>query len=378
MSAFIKQVDPHADYLESQVEIDQAVLKTLQSGWYILGEQVQAFETELADDLQVAHTIGCGNGTDALVLCLRALGIGPGDTVLTVSHTAVATVAAIEMVGAQALLIDIAPGRFNMDPAKLRDTILAHRDTQKLAAVIAVHLYGHPAPLEEISSTCAEFGLSLIEDCAQAQGALYHGRQVGTHGDMASFSFYPTKNLGALGDGGAVATHDDALATRVREIAQYGWRQKFISEVAGLNSRLDEVQAAILRVKLEKLHANNRRRQAVAASYTEALSGLGDLDLPVTKDNCTHVFHQYVLCLSERDALADYLKAQGIGTGLHYPQPVHTQPAYQGRVAAGSGGLENTEHISSRILSLPMYPQLDHQAVEKICQAVINWYRAGS
>jgi dTDP-4-amino-4,6-dideoxygalactose transaminase len=375
MTADIKQVDPLADYLEARDEIDGAVATALASGWYVLGQQVRDFEAEMAGDLGVAHVVGAGNGTDALVLCLRALGIGPGDSVLTVSHTAVATVAAIELVGAEAVLVDIEAGGFNLDPEALRQTILALGGKRRLKAVVAVHLYGCPLNLEAVTGLCQEFELALIEDCAQAQGARYRGQQVGSFGDMAAFSFYPTKNLGALGDGGAVACNDDGLALAAREIAQYGWRERFISEQAGLNSRLDELQAAILRVKLQRLHANNQRRRDIASQYTAALAGLEGLQTPAVPEACEHVYHQYVLVLDEKDALAAHLKAAGIGTGVHYPQPVHVQPAYLGRVALGAGGLPNTEALRGRILSLPMYPQLSAAEVARICEAVQDWHR---
>ena len=263
----IPQANPGAGYRALKPEIDAAVARALNSGWYILGAEGRAFEAEFAAWLGTHHAVGCANGTDALCLALRALGVGPGSAVATVSHTAVATVAAIEMVGATPVLIDIDPLHYTIDPVELAE-VLAHPPAglPPIRAVIAVHLYGQAADLDALLPLCARYGVALIEDCAQAHGATWHGQRLGTIGAIGTFSLYPTKNLGALGDGGVVVTNNPAHAADMAALRQYGWRQHYISDLAGVNSRLDEIQAAILRVKLPQLDAGNARRQAIAAA----------------------------------------------------------------------------------------------------------------
>ena len=331
----VPQANPGAGYRALQAEIDAAVARVLESGWYILGQEVRAFEAEFAAWLGATTAVGCGNGTDALALALRALGIGPGMSVVTVSHTAVATVAAIEMVGATPVLIDIEPDYYTMDPAELAE-VLDHPPpaSPPIRAVIPVHLYGQPAAMEPIIAACRRHGVAVIEDCAQAHGAAIAGRKVGTFAEAATFSFYPTKNLGALGDGGMVATPDAKLGADIAALRQYGWYSHYISDAVGVNSRLDELQAAILRVKLRHLDAQNARRQTIAAAYDAALSGTS-LAAPARRHGVSHVYHLYVLRTPERAALQSRLREAGIGTGIHYPSPVHLQPAYSGRVALG-------------------------------------------
>lgn len=364
---------PHANYLAHREGIDAAIRRVLDSGWYILGREVAEFEREFAEFLGAAHAIGVANGTDAIELALRALGIGAGDTVLTVSHTAVATVAAIERTGAEPLLVDIAPDTFTLDPARLEAAILASAK-RRLKAVVVVHLYGHPADLPAILAIAKAHGLRVIEDCAQAHGAMLDGRHAGTWGDLAAFSFYPTKNLSALGDGGAVVTSDPALAARVAELRQYGWRERYISAVPGVNSRLDELQAAILRVKLRALAAENARRRELARLYSTGLAAT-PLRLPRVRENAEHVFHQYVVRTDRRDALLQHLQACGIPAGIHYPQPVHLQPAYAGRTALGSGGLPETERACREILSLPIHPQLSDEAVARVVEEIARFHQ---
>jgi len=312
--------------------------------------------------------VGCGNGTDAIALALRGLGIGPGCTVVTVSHTAVATVAAIEMTGAIPLLIDIDPVHYTMDP----DALQAALDNPPpgmppVRAVIPVHLYGQPADLDRIVPLCRRHGIALIEDCAQAHGARLHGQRVGTFGDAATFSFYPTKNLGALGDGGAVALADPAVATRVAALRQYGWYKHYISDEVGVNSRLDEVQAAILRVKLCHLDRQNARRRTIAAAYTAAAPA--GFAVPAQRDGAEHVFHLYVLRSARRDAVQADLRGLGVATGIHYPVPVHLQPAYQGRIRL-LDGCRQTEAAAREVLSLPLYPELTDEQVQAVCGAL--------
>jgi dTDP-4-amino-4,6-dideoxygalactose transaminase len=360
----IPQTDPRAGYLAQRAAIDAAIARVLEGGLYILGREVEIFEAAFAAFVGTAYAIGVGSGTDAIELALRACGIGNGDLVFTVSHTAVATVAAIERAGATAVLIDVEPGTYTMAPHEL-SRALRKPPPGRPAAVLPVHLYGQPADLSAISEITRGHGLRLIEDCAQSHGAQWHGKQTGSIGDIACFSFYPTKNLGALGDGGMVVTSDPALATASREIREYGWRERYISARVGINSRLDPLQAAILGVKLAALPFDNARRQAIAARYDAGLSGLS-LALPVRRPGATHVFHQYVIRLDKRDHLRDGLRAAGIGTGIHYPAPVHCQPAYSGRLTAGPSGLGVTERAAPQILSLPMYPQLSDEAVERV------------
>ena len=360
----IPQTDPRAGYLAQRAAIDAAIARVLEGGLYVLGREVEIFEAAFAAFVETAYAIGVGSGTDAIELALRACGIGRGDLVFTVSHTAVATVAAIERAGATAVLIDVEPGTYTMAPHEL-SRALRKPPPGRPAAVLPVHLYGQPADLSAISEITRGHGLRLIEDCAQSHGAQWHGKQTGSIGDIACFSFYPTKNLGALGDGGMVVTSDPALATASREIREYGWRERYISARVGINSRLDPLQAAILGVKLAALPFDNARRQAIAARYDAGLSGL-PLALPVRRPQVTHVFHQYVIRLDKRDRLREWLRANGIGTGIHYPAPVHCQPAYSGRLTAGPSGLGVTERAAPQILSLPMYPQLSDEAVERV------------
>jgi dTDP-4-amino-4,6-dideoxygalactose transaminase len=369
----IPQTDPRAGYLEQQAEIDAAISRVLASGWYILGGEVEAFETAFASWLGVAHAVGVGSGTDAIELALRACGIGAGDLVFTVSHTAVATVAAIERAGAVPVLVDVEPGRFAMDPAAL-EAALRRPPLGRPAAILPVHLYGEPAELAAIIELARAYGLRVIEDCAQSHGALYRGRPTGSFGDIACFSFYPTKNLGALGDAGITATDDAGLATALREIREYGWRERYVSAIAGINSRLDPIQAAILGVKLPRLGADNTRRQAIAARYDDGLAGL-PLALPCRRADTAHVYHQYVVRSPARDPLREYLRAAAIGTGIHYPAPVHVQPAYRGRLAEYPAGLPETTRVAGEILSLPMYPQLADNAVDRVIAEIRRFFR---
>jgi dTDP-4-amino-4,6-dideoxygalactose transaminase len=364
--AMIPQADPHAQYLSHQAEIDQALARVLAGGRYILGDETRAFEAEFAAYLGVAHAVGVGSGTEALHLALRAVGIGPGDEVITVAHTAVATVAAIELCGATPVLVDIEPDYYTLDPAGLAAAL-----SPRTRAVVPVHLYGQPAALDEILTFARRHGLRVIEDCAQAHGACYQGRRVGAWGDLACFSFYPTKNLGALGDGGLVATQDPALAERVRLLREYGWAERYVSRLPGWNSRLDELQAAVLRVKLRTLDAANAARAALAAQYDAGLAASG-LGLPARRPGANHVYHLYVVRTPHRDRLQAHLKAHGVGSLVHYPVAIHQQPAYQGRLPGGAS-LPVTEQAAREVLSLPMYPELSPAAVETVIAAVLSF-----
>jgi dTDP-4-amino-4,6-dideoxygalactose transaminase len=366
----VPQADPGAGYRAHKEEIDAAALRALGSGWYILGKEGEAFEREYAAWQGQKRAVGCANGTDALALTLRGMGIGPGCTVVTVSHTAVATVAAIEMTGATPLLVDIDPDTFTMDPDEL---VAVLEDPPPglppIRAIIPVHLYGQACDLDPMLEACRRHGVQVIEDCSQAHGASLTGRKVGTMGDAACFSLYPTKNLGALGDGGVLTTDDEALADRIGAIRQYGWKERYISDGVGVNSRLDEIQAAILRVKLNYLDAGNARRQAIAAAYDEALSGTRYAP-PARREGSGHVFHQYVLRVPERAALMARLRAEGVATAIHYPAPVHLQPAYRGRTPLGPAGCAETARAAAEVMSLPMFPELSDAQVGHVCRVL--------
>jgi dTDP-4-amino-4,6-dideoxygalactose transaminase len=368
----IPQADPRAGYLEHRAAINAAIARVLDSGQYILGREAETFETRFARFIGVAHAIGCGNGTDALELAVRACGIGAGGLVFTVSHTAVATVAAIERAGAVPVLVDIERDGFNMDRTEL-ERALKNPPAGRPAAIMPVHLYGDPAALDEIAGLARRHGLRLIEDCAQSHGAAYRNRTTGSIGDFGCFSFYPTKNLGALGDAGALVTDDPELAVAAREIREYGWRDRYVSAVPGINTRLDPVQAAILNIKLDRLAEDNARRQAIAARYDAGFAGL-PLTLPSRRADATHVFHQYVIRTANRDGLREHLRRAQIGSGIHYPLPVHLHPAYRGRIAVGPSGLCVSEKVAREILSLPVYPQLGDAAVDRVIAEIRRFF----
>jgi dTDP-4-amino-4,6-dideoxygalactose transaminase len=366
----IAMVDLRSGYASQKNEIDAAIARVMDSGWYILGRECEAFERAFAHWCETGHAIGVGNGTDAIVLALKALGIVEGDLVFTVSHTAVATVAAIEMAGATPVLVDIDPLSFTLDPAKLEEAITAQTKGRP-RAVIAVHLYGQPCDLDAIRKICTRHGLFLVEDCAQAHGARLNGARVGAIGDIAAFSFYPTKNLGAFGDGGAVTTDSEDLAAKVRALRQYGWRERYLSDLRGVNSRLDEIQAAMLAVRLTRLDGEIARRQEIAARYDSRLAGI--IETPSVRVEARHAYHLYVIRHERRDALAAALRQTQIGTGVHYPVPVHLQQAYVGRLAMGPSGLAVTERASREVLSLPMHAFLSDADADQVISAVMRW-----
>ena len=371
LPTMVPQADPGAAYRAQKTEIDAAVARVLASGWYILGKEGAAFEAEYAAWTgEGHHAVGCANGTDAIALILRGMGIGPGCTVATVSHTAVATVAAIEMAGATPLLLDIDPDHFTMDPDEL---VAVLEDPPPglppIRAVIPVHIYGQMTDLDPMLRACRAAEVRLIEDCAQAHGASLNGDRAGTIGDAAAYSLYPTKNLAALGDGGVVTTRDAELALRIAALRQYGWRERYISDLIGVNSRLDEVQAAILRVRLPLLEAGNARRNAIADAYDEALAGTPYAP-PARRPGYGHVFHQYVLRVPARAEVQARLRAEGVATAIHYPVPVHLQGAYRDRIALGPAACAETEAAALEVMSLPMYPELSDAQVEAVCGAL--------
>ena len=363
----LQTADPRAAYQEAAGEIQAAIRRVLESGHYILGPEVEAFEREFAAYLGATHAVTVASGTDALELALRAAGIKPGDRVITVANTATATAAAIELAGAKAVFVEIDPRTMTMEPGALEHRLAGSRDPQ-FKAVVPVHLYGHPADLPRIMEIARRYGLTVIEDCAQAHGATLQGRRVGTLGDAAAFSFYPTKNLGAIGDGGAVTTNEARLAEQVRLLRQYGWRQRYISESPGKNSRLDELQAAILRVKLTQLDAGNQRRRALAGQYLRRLSGTR-LILPETAPGCEPVWHQFVVRTAARESLRTHLEGVGVQTAVLYPVPIHRQPAYRD----DNLQLPVTEQACRELLCLPIHPGLDNADVDSICQHILSW-----
>lgn len=374
----IPPMDLRRQYANIKGEIDAAVAQVLEGGRYILGEQVVAFEGEFAAFCGVAHAVGVGCGTAALHLALAACGVGPDDEVITVPHTAVATVAAIELVGARPVLVDIDSTRYTLAPDRLKAAL-----TPRTRAIIPVHLYGCPADLAPIVEIAWRHHLFVVEDCAQAHGAVYRGRPVGSWGHMAAFSFYPTKNLGAYGDGGMVTTNDPELAERVRLLRQYGWRERYVSHVKGTNSRLDELQAAVLRVKLRYLEEWNERRRWLAHLYTERLAGLavsavegGGVITPYEPDDTKHVYHLYVVRHPRRDELRAFLHERGIGSLVHYPVPVHLQPAYRD-LGYQAGDFLCAEAAAREVLSLPLYPELREKEVATVADAVRAFIRAG-
>ena len=361
--------NPKEQYLHYRTEIDAAIAAVLENGRYILGDQVRGFEQEFAGYIHTSDAVGCGSGTEALHLALAACGIGVGDEVITVSHTAVATVSAIEMCGATPVLCDIDPLTYTIDPGKVEALI-----TQRTRAIIPVHIYGQAADLEPLLAIATKHKLRLIEDCAQAHGAKYQGKTVGSFADLSCFSFYPTKNLGALGDGGLVATSNPELAERLRLLREYGWKQRYQSEISGWNSRLDELQAAVLRIKLRHLDEDNAKRRGIAEAYNKGLAGL-PIELPTTRKGSEHVFHLYVIRSAKRDALKAHLETQKIFPLVHYPVPIHRQPAYQDTL--GKRALPVTEQAAAEILSLPMYPELRDSEVTQVIEAIQTFHKTG-
>jgi dTDP-4-amino-4,6-dideoxygalactose transaminase len=343
-------------------ELDAAVARVLDSGWFLLGREGEAFESEFAAWVGSRHAAGCASGTDAIELALRALGVGPGDEVVTQANTCVPTVAAIARAGARPVLCDVDPGSATIAPDSLAAAM-----TDRTRAVVPVHLYGQIGDIDRVIEIAADRGVPVVEDCAQAHGASAGARRAGTLGALAAFSFYPTKNLGAFGDGGAVVTSDPQLDERLRLIRQYGQADRYHHVAEGVNSRLDELQAALLRVRLARLDADNARRQAIAAHYADALAGTRAEPLVRLPDR-DHVFHLFVITSDERDRLRDALAADGVGTLIHYPEPIHGHPPYA-ELGRGPVPLTGAEELSRRVLSLPVYPELTDAEVEHVAAA---------
>jgi dTDP-4-amino-4,6-dideoxygalactose transaminase len=360
-------VDLQRQYATIAPEIDAAIAGVIGRSAFVGGPAVEQFEREFAEYCGARHCIGLANGTDALELALRALAIGPGDEVITVPNSFIATAAAIAAVGARPVFVDIDPLTQLLDAARLPDAI-----TPRTRAIMPVHLYGQPADLDAIQEVADAFGLRVIEDACQAHGARYKGRRVGAIGDVGCFSFYPGKNLGAYGDGGALVTNSDEIAARVRQFGDHGRIDKYRHAVLGRNSRLDGMQAAILSAKLRHLDSWNAARRRIAAELTAGLAESGVVT-PTVAPDVESVFHLYVIQTTARDAVADALREAGIASGIHYPIPIHLQPAFQGRPAAlgvGRDGCPIAEEQAGRLLSLPIYPELQDDEIERICRVV--------
>ena len=354
----------HQQYNEIAEEIEEAVHRVLRGGWYILGEELASFEEEFSCYIGTRYSIGLNSGSDALLLAVKAFGIGQGDEVLTVSHTFISTVDSIVRNGAKPVFVDIDPDTFCIDPAQIEKKV-----TKRTRAIIPVHLYGQSADMTQIMDVAAKYNLHVIEDASQAHGARNKGKRVGSIGDVGCFSFYPAKNLGAYGDGGMVVTNNIELAEKLRMLRNYGQPEKNVHAFVGINSRLDEIQAAVLRVKLKYLDQWNQKRRENAGQYDALLCG-SDIVTPTEKEYAEHVYHLYVIRCKQRNALQQHLSKQGIHTQIHYPVPVHKQKAYQD--LGFDVPLPVTERICDEILSLPMHPWLSEMDVQTIVDALVS------
>lgn len=361
----IPLVDLKAQHAAIRAEIDQAIRGVIDECGFILGPEVAAFEREFAAACSAAHGVGTSSGTAALHLALLAAGVGPGDEVITTPFTFVATVAAIQYAGATPVLADIDPETFNLDPEAAAAAI-----TPRTRAIVPVHLYGQPADMDPIVALARRHGLVIVEDAAQAHLAEYRGRRAGSLGDLACFSFYPAKNLGACGEGGIVVTGDDRYASRLRLLRDWGAERKYHHVVKGFNLRLEGLQGAILRVKLRHLERWTERRRAIASHYRERLAG-ADLTLPVERPDVRHVYHVFTIRSRERDRLRDALQLRGVATGIHYPVPVHLMPAYAD-LGYAQGRFPNAERASAEVLALPVYPELTDAQCETVARAVLE------
>jgi dTDP-4-amino-4,6-dideoxygalactose transaminase len=357
-------------YLAIKAEIDAAVQEVLDSGWFVLGKNVEAFEKEFAEYCGARFAVGVGSGVEAIHLAVAACGIGPGDEVITAPNTAVPTALGISFAGARPAFADIEPDTFLIDPNKVAGAITKHTK-----AIMPVHLYGQTASMSPLREIAARHGLVIVEDAAQAHGALYQGRKAGALGAAGCFSFYPSKNLGCCGEGGAVTTDDERIAERVRMLRNYGQADRYHHKMKGYNARLDEIQAAILRVKLRHLDAWNARRREIASMYKAGLKG-ADATCPVERSDGQHVYHLYVIRSKRRDALQADLKAKGVGTQIHYPIPVHLHEAYAD-LGFGPGSFPMAEEAAREVLSIPIFPELTDEEVGRVIAAIQGFPRRG-
>lgn len=368
MDKVIPVVCPKASFDKYRDIINSRIDKVLNSGWYILGEEVKIFEERFANYCNTNYCVGVSNGTEALALALKAVGVCSGDEVITVSHTSVATVAAIEMIGAIPVFVDIEEYTFTIDPNKIESVV-----SPKTKAIIPVHLYGQPCKIEAVCAIASRLNLKVVEDCCQAHGASYNGRRVGSFGDAGAFSFYPTKNLGALGDAGAVVTKNQEVFKQLISLRQYGWQEKQNSLFPGWNSRMDEIQAAVLNAKLTYLSEDNGKRRNIVYKYSKFLDPkkLLPQKVDILSEPVWHLCVVRDICNS-RSKLIDFLKSCNIGVAIHYPIPVHLQSGYLNRIK-GSDNLVNTEKICNQILTLPLYPEMSDDKINCICEALNSW-----
>jgi dTDP-4-amino-4,6-dideoxygalactose transaminase len=370
--ANISFFDLKAQFAKMRIEILQAVETVLESQNFILGQQVELFEKEAAAFLEVPHAVGCASGTDALYLALCAQGIGPGDEVITTPFTFVATAGSIVRTGAKPVFVDILPETFNINPALIEQAV-----SSNTKAIIPVHLFGLSADMDPIMAIAKKHSLAVIEDAAQAIGSTYHGEKIGSIGDFGCFSFFPSKNLGCAGDGGMVTTKHKAMADRLNLLRAHGTRKKYHSEIIGMNSRLDALQAAILRVKLRHLDSWTKNRQERASLYTELFDQYKLANVivaPQAPPQFGHVYNQYVIRSENRDSLRDYLQDQGIPTAIYYPEPLHLQPAFD-YLKYAKGSMPESEKACDDSLALPVYPELPLEDQERVVQAIADFYK---
>ena len=359
--------DLKEQYQNIKEEIDSVIERVMERGWFILGEEVERFEREFASFLGSTHAVGVNTGTDALFIALRSLAVGPGDEVITTPLTATYTALAISMTGATVVLADIDEETYNIDPQKIEDKI-----NKKTRVLMPVHLYGNPADMEPILALAEKHNLKVVEDAAQAHGALYKGQEVGSLGDIGCFSFYPSKNLGAYGDAGMITTNDANVAEKARLIRNGGQTDRYHHQILGVNSRMDELQAAILSVKLKHLREWNEKRRDIAHLYNERLEGL-NITLPMEREDVKHVYYLYILRTNQRDNLKEFLAENDIGTQIHYPVPVHLQKAYE-FLNVSSGSLPCAGKAAREVLSLPMYPELKEKQVNFVSETIRKFY----
>ncbi len=364
----IPLVDLKAQLRGIRTEIDSAISETLDQTAFIMGDRVRRFEREFAKYCGTSHGVGASSGTTALHLALVAAGVGPGDEVITVSHTFIATAEAILHCGAIPVLVDVDPETYTMDPQRLEEVL-----TSATKAIIPVHLYGQCADMTAISAFASTHGLKVIEDAAQAHGAMWEGKMAGAIGEAGCFSFFPGKNLGAAGDGGAVVTNNDQMAERMSSLANHGRQTKYLHDVLGFNYRLDALQAAVLSVKLRYLDDWTDRRRGAAKRYNELLRDL-PVELPVERDR--HVYHLYVIQCDRRDELLALMKSRNIFAGIHYPIPLHKQPCFLSGEAVRSGPMPVTERVADRIVSLPLFPEITSEQQERVTESIHDFFRA--
>ncbi len=357
-------LDLKIQYKQIENEVLPMITEAMSNGAFIGGEQVSGFETEFAEFCESRYCVGVNSGTDALRFALMAVGVGQGDEVITVPNTFIATTEAISQVGAKPVFVDINTDNCNIDVSKIEEKI-----SEKTKAIIPIHLYGQPADMDPILEMAQKAGLEVIEDACQAHGARYKNRKAGSMGAVGCFSFYPGKNLGAFGEGGAIVTQDENIAKKISVIRDHGQQKKYFHDMEGYNGRLDAIQAGVLRIKLRRLDEWNQSRRKNAAYYTELLSGIPSVTLLKEAEFSSSVYHLYVVLVDDRDGLQKYLGEKGIATGLHYPLPLHLQKAYT-HLDYKKGDFPVTEHIADRLLSLPMFPELTREQIEYVADSI--------